>query len=480
MISSRSNPPILAPEPAYSLPLPGPEDESSQGGISVAQVIHILRAHMLYSVAILVTVLSLAAIGIKLLPKSYVATATLIVNFENRDPLAGRDPLAETINTFIPTQIELITSRGVLQQVAARLNLAAYPEFNGGFKGPADATMDVVVKNLSSDVQVLQGAGSQLLHISATSKYPLLAAEIANATADEYLKQQRQRTSEPAAERAERYSKELGELRAKAIAAQDRVTEFRQQHNMTDIDAERGDLEGAALVDLQAKLQDAQNQRRALEARQVDPNANSDSVLDSATVLSLRDKLSQQEAQMAELRATLGPKHPKVVELDQQMASTRRSLAAEVQSISANSAVQLARARELEAKFQSAINTERQRLLERRGLQDQAAKLTLELQSAQATYKKALDGYDQIEFASSGNFKDVSLVSRAQAPVKSEKPNKVKLFLMAIVVSLGLAIGVPLAYELFLARRLRCRDDLEKHFGFPVLAQFGPMTTSRA
>jgi len=92
---------------------------------------------------------------------------------------------------------------------------------------------------------------------------------------------------------------------------------------------------------------------------------------------------------MAELRATLGPKHPKVLELESQMEATRRSLAGEVQSISANSAVQLSRARELEAKYQTAVNAERTRLLERRGLQDQGAKLLLELQSAQATYKKA-------------------------------------------------------------------------------------------
>jgi uncharacterized protein involved in exopolysaccharide biosynthesis len=175
------------------------------------------------------------------------------------------------------------------------------------------------------------------------------------------------------------------------------------------------------------------------------------------------------------LRATLGTKHPKVVELTSQMEATRRSLAEEVQSLSANNSVQVARARDLEAKYRTALETERTRLLERRGLQDQSAKLVLELQSAQATYKRALDGYDQIVFASAGNYNDVTLVSRADPPVKAEKPNKLKLFLVGCVASLGLGLAGPFAYELFLNRRLRCRDDLERHFGIPVLAQLDPL-----
>jgi succinoglycan biosynthesis transport protein ExoP len=244
---------------------------------------------------------------------------------------------------------------------------------------------------------------------------------------------------------------------------------------MTEIESNVSDVEGAALADLQSKLEAAQNQRREIEGHQIDSHADSIAVLDSNSVIALRSSLATQEAKMAELRATLGPKHPKVIELESQMEATRRSLANEVQSISGNNAVQLARARELEAKYQVAVNAERERLLQRRGLQDQGAKLLLELQSAQSAYKKALDGYDQIMFASAGNYSDVSLISRADPPARPEKPNKIKWFMMSLVMSLGLAVAGPFGYELFLNRRLRCRDDLERHFGIPVLAQLGPI-----
>jgi protein tyrosine kinase modulator len=480
LISSRPPLQLPAPEPVYSVPMPPVDEESSQGGMSLSQVMSIARAYRWHIVTSVLALVLVAGILIKLLPKVYVATATLIVNYENKDPLAGRDFPAGEVGTFIPTQIELITSRVVLNPVIQQLKLTTDPEFTHGFVGQPAAVNEVVAKSLQAALQVQQGLGSQLLYIAASAKEPYHAAAIANAVADEYLRQERQRTNEPAGERAERYAQQLAELRAKSIAAQDRLTDFRQQNGMTEVDGDRTDVEGAALTDLQTKYEAAQNARRDLEAHQIDSHATSETVLNAVPVVSLRSRLESQEAQMAELRATLGPKHPKVLELQSQIDSTRRSLADEVQAISTNNSVQLAQARDLEAKYKNALDAERTRLLNRRGLEDQSSKLVLELQSAQATYKKALDGYDQIVFASAGNYHDVSLVSRAEPPVKSDKPNKLKLFLMAFVMSTGVGVGWPFAYELLANRRLRCQDDFERNFGIPVLAQFGPVVRASA
>ncbi|MDB6103733.1 MAG: hypothetical protein JWO52_3732 [Gammaproteobacteria bacterium] len=475
MINSRAALPIPAPEPAYTPPLPPGEEEAPSSGISIAQIVCILRAYRWHIGAGIVGLILVFGVVIKLMPKSYVATATLIVNYENKDPLAGREFPAGDANTYIPTQIELILSRVVLQPVVDRFKLATDKTFTRGFAGAPAAVNEVVVKSLHDSLLVQQGVGSRLLYISAIAKTPELAADLANAVADEYLKQEKQRTNAPAGERAERYSKQLAELRDKAAMAQDLVTQFRQQHGMTEVDADKVDVEGAALTDLQTKLEAAQNQRRELESKQIDAHASSDAVLETASIVALRSKLTGLESQMAEARTTLGPKHPKVVELQSEIDATRRSLAEEVQSISANSSVQLVRARDLEARYGAAVTSERTRLMDRRALQDQQAKLVLELQSAQATYKKALDGYDQIVFASSGNYTDVSLVSRADPPARPDKPNKAKWFAIACLFSLGLGVAGPFGYELFLNRRLRCRDDLEKHFGIPVLAQLGPL-----
>jgi succinoglycan biosynthesis transport protein ExoP len=102
----------------------------------------------------------------------------------------------------------------------------------------------------------------------------------------------------------------------------------------------------------------------------------------------------------------------------------------------------------------------------------------LELASAQAVYKRALDGYDQIMFASVGDYRNVQIVSRATPPTKSSKPKKLKLLIVAAIGALGLALLLPLLYELLMNRRLRCRDDMERSFGVPVLMEFNPILGS--
>jgi uncharacterized protein involved in exopolysaccharide biosynthesis len=121
------------------------------------------------------------------------------------------------------------------------------------------------------------------------------------------------------------------------------------------------------------------------------------------------------------------------------------------------------------------MSQERNRLLKRRDVQDEGAKLLLEQQLAKEAYAQALRGLDSVQFASVANYKDITVVSRAEPPVKPSKPNKLKLFLMALAGSLFLAVGGPFGYELLMNRRIRSRDDLERNFGIVTLAQFGPI-----
>ena len=105
-------------------------------------------------------------------------------------------------------------------------------------------------------------------------------------------------------------------------------------------------------------------------------------------------------------------------------------------------------------------------------LHDEAAKKLLELESAQSVYKRALDGYDQIMFAAGHRAINVSVVSRATPPVSAAKPKVVSGIVLGAIAALVFGLGIPLGSELF-NRRVRCRDDLERQHGVPVLVEFG-------
>jgi succinoglycan biosynthesis transport protein ExoP len=113
-----------------------------------------------------------------------------------------------------------------------------------------------------------------------------------------------------------------------------------------------------------------------------------------------------------------------------------------------------------------------------RRVQDEGAKYQLEFDTAQAGYKQALEGYDKVMIGASGQYSNVSFVSRATAPLKPSKPKtKINLLIGALLGGF-LGIAIPFGREL-LARRVRCRDDLERDHGIPVLVEFDPMPVLR-
>jgi len=473
----------------YSMPEPPPDSNGAAiphyylpSGVSLTQEISILRAHWKVSAIILVSVTLVATVLVKFLPKSYTATTTLIVSSDNKNPLAAQqypvDGMA-AIN-YVATQTELMLSPINLLPVIDTLKLTEDREFLAGVSVTDPASRrDAVEKNLVNRLQVEQGRGGQLLYVSATSRNPARAADIANAVTDSYLQQDRHRVNDSTGERAQRYSEQLAELRAKVTAAQDKVTAFRQQNGITDLAPTSGsasgdtrETEAQALNNLEQRLLEAQNQRRALESKAAGQQSTADEVLASAQIQQLKTRLNTEESQLAQLNSVLGSQHPKVMELRAQIADTHHALDAEMQTLSNNTATQLTRAKELEDKYTKAVASQRVALLHVRQLQDDGAKLVLELESAQSVYKQALDGYDKIIFASVGNNTNVSVVSRATPPVKATKPNKLKLMLMAIAMGTVIAVALPFGYEILFNRRLRCRDDIERSFGIPVLAEF--------
>jgi uncharacterized protein involved in exopolysaccharide biosynthesis len=132
-------------------------------------------------------------------------------------------------------------------------------------------------------------------------------------------------------------------------------------------------------------------------------------------------------------------------------------------------------ARQLEAAAEAAVQQQRTRLLTRGGLLEEATRYRLDLETAQGIYKRAVEAYDQIMFASSSRTTNAVLISRAAPPVKAANSKLLVGLVLGTMLAVGLGLGIPQIYERF-HRRVRCRDDLERHQGIPVLAEFNRLS----
>jgi succinoglycan biosynthesis transport protein ExoP len=472
--SLRTLPVLAVAHPAPSLPAPSYESELPQTpGLSLLQILLILRAYWIPSLIIVVTISVLVGGFIKMMPKTYTATTTLMVNPEGNDPLASNNQgMATPMFNYMSTESQLLLSPEVLLPVIDKMNLTQDKSYTAGYSGDGSTLRDWIRENLTKSLDIQLGAfGSQLIYINASARYPQLAAQIANTLADVYLSQQRQRVSGPASERAKRYALELAELKDKVRVAQDQVTAFRQRTGVTNTAEKNNNVEQALLGMLEGKLQDAQNARRAAEVKAMSEQ-NQSTAAGSIEVQNLKALLNTQQMQLAQLRTTYGVQHPKVLELENQIHATQRNLDAELHSVSSGNAADLNGARELESKMRAAVEEQRNKVLGVNKLQDDGTKYELELESAQSVYKRALDGYDQIMFASGGHMANISVVSAAVPPQKAAKPNKPKLLTVGVFAGIIIGLLAPLIYELLINRRIRCRDDFERNFDLPVLMEF--------
>jgi uncharacterized protein involved in exopolysaccharide biosynthesis len=448
--------------------------EETPSGFSLRQIAAIAWAYRRLSIAIAAVIL-LVGLGItKMLPKTYEATVTLMLNNSVKDPLAGKDTdLALTLG-FIPTEIELMSSPEVLLGVIHRLSLTQDPEYSAGCFGGIQSIEDCVGNRLRKDLVIEQGTqGSFLINVVASALDPQRASALANAVADVYVESQERRLEEPDKERAQRYSQQLAELEEKVRIAQQQLTEYRQKTGLADLTSKTTVEEEENLTALQRRLEEVISARRSAEVQTMGDPAASSAAIASTPIQNLKGQLATQQAQLAQLSSTLGANHPTVLALKAQIDTTRSAIEAEIRTLSQNSSAEIAKQQALEAKLRAAIAEQTEKVLKLRNYRDEGDKYVLALESAQSVYKRALDGYDQIMFASAGKYNYVTIVSRAVPPQKSTRPNKPKLALLSVAAALGLALVIPFGFELLVNRRVRCADDLERALGIRVIASFG-------
>jgi uncharacterized protein involved in exopolysaccharide biosynthesis len=460
--------PVLAQPPAADTVGPG---------LTIPQIISVVWAHWRLSAVIFTVVMALSVVVIKALPRSYEATSTLMLNYQVNDPLAGKEYPLALLGSYISTQLEVIQGPDVLDPVINKLGLTRDPEFTAGYAPKNGTMLNWVREGLRQKLSLYAGnQGSQLIHVTVKSKSPDRAVLLADTIADEFVTRQVQRLNAPVNEQASRYSTEVQVLADRVNDVQARISAVRKKTGLTDLSPQQTDIEMANLTNLEGRYLEAQNVRRNAEVRLKASSATGVEGKDSAYVNTLRGQLAQFDTQMAQLRTTYGSQHPKVLELQNQIDATKRALEAGISSNVAGNSVELAAARELEEKLKDALDQQRAKTLQVRSVQDDAAKLFLELDTARSAYKAALGELDHAQVAARGNYTNISVMSHAEAPVRPTSPKSMKLLAVAVLGGGLMSLLLPFLYDLLFDRRVRCRDDVTGELQLPLLVEFSPFT----
>lgn len=452
-------------------------------GISLTQVWAVLRYYRWIILGCMLGCAVVAGLLSKLvIDKVYEASASLYVDFEVNDPASGRDFPQMLATSYMSTQKALIESPGVLLPVIDKLGWVGKPEFAKGYVASRDGELRqyLMEKVLAEKLSVAPYKDSRLISISWQGKNPAEVARAVNTIAETYAELHLKRSLEPAQARAKEYSEQLESLRKAVDAAQAKVSAFRERSGLIDLDA-KVDIEAQSLLDLNQRRLQLQEESRsaALRRQEYERQRRANGAgeaniefLGNSYIQNLKTQLSGQEARLAELSKTLGPRHPEYVAVATEIASLRTRLARESELFQDSVRGDAARASGAAGGVAEATKAQRERLLEARRLQEEGASLLRELETAKTVYDRAVQGYETVLRSTATKYSNVSVVSTAPVPTRPIKPKAKVNVILGLLAGALLSLAGCLGWEL-LHRRIRCAEDMRDAMGEPVLAELG-------
>ncbi|MCB1743777.1 MAG: GumC family protein, partial [Gammaproteobacteria bacterium] len=291
----------------------------------------------------------------------YQSETTVLIEAGESD-LTRSTSTAETAAVLdreaVTSQVQLIRSGDLAKIVASKLDLEAQPEYQKAIKNesfldtllvdfglaqsPSGTSVEErVLREYYDNLEVRAIEDSRVISIAFSSTDPQLAARGANMIAAEYLALQKAAKRDTNEDATQWLESEISDLRQKVAASEAAVTNFRSendlfttsggdtpttlnQQTLTDLNAERVQL-AAAKADAQTK---ATQIRASLKSGTV-PNITE--VLNSQLIQRLVEQQVNLRAQIAELSATLLPGHPRMRELNAQLADLNRQVTAEAE-----------------------------------------------------------------------------------------------------------------------------------------------------
>ncbi|MFI4994699.1 MAG: Wzz/FepE/Etk N-terminal domain-containing protein [Hyphomicrobiales bacterium] len=426
---------------------------------------HLVRRSRLIAACIAASLL-LAVGYLLIVPAEYLGVASLLI-----DPNANGSLIADTglgraqpDPSMVENQVKLVISDNVLRRVVDHEKLISDIEFGQRPKGiiaqilerlgvgqpasPDDAVTGAVT-TLRDHIFTRRSERTFVIDVGVYAREARKSARLTDALAQAFIEEGTAARVAFARQQSDEIRTRLADLKARIETAETRVEQYKTQHNIFDndgrmltaqqfTDAER-ELAQAHLRVVEAKAR--LDQLRSSLAAGRDPQSLPDA-LRSPAIERIKTQIADIIRQQANLHTTLGPRHPALLESENQLREARGLLQAELRRIAdgarndydiavANEAAQQKRVAEIRAKTSSTNEA----MVKMRELQR-------EVEVSQAIYDRFLkaSGFvasDQLDTPTA------RIISAAIIPTRPESPRR--LAVLSVALAFGLGLGLLLA-----------------------------------
>ncbi len=412
---------------------------------------------------------ALALLVCLILPIRYEATAKVLVDPRNLQVLQNEiNPGAgngDETELFVQSQLQVVRSTAVLEQVVDDLDLANDPEFGRPAPGPLAQLVETLtgpslrgtegddqaraLRALQRVVDVHRPDKTFVVDIGATTGDPEKSARIANGVAADFLKEITRAQGENIERAADALDARLNELGARLRGKEAAVEQYRASKGLVDVNGQL--IAQQQLTDLNTQLAPAQarladqgarlEQIRRLKANGGEPDPATDA--QSINLSVLRAAYAQAKRNQEQAALVYGPRHPTTASLGVAAAAARHQLDAELDRIGRAAQIDYDRARATAADIEQRIAALKRDV----GVANENGvglrELSREAASSRAIYETFLNRARDLQERQSLDVVNARVISTAVAPISRAGPSRIAILLGGLIV--GLLLGVAAA-----------------------------------
>ncbi len=489
------------------------------------------RKHLWLIAGITLLVTTLAAVYAARQPDIFEAQTKVQVDAENTNPALGAfksnniivnssytDPI------YFNTQIQILTSAGLLSRVVKTLDLETNQAFlrpqsvqnrstweslkrmfglgnkaqdadkNKALEGvpllaegnlaPATSRGDLAeVNRLAPFVGMLQGSlivkqvpDTRLIEIRYRHPDPQVASDIVNAVANAFVLSNLERKTENSATAGDFLQSRIAKLQMEIRKGEEQLLSYAKDHQILSLDENQNTVV-ERLAGLNRQLLEAENERNDAEAAYMAARApgaaEAQAEAANKQTSEAKNKLEELEQKRAQLLVSYTEKYPEVKEIDQQIAVLKKQIEAtrtrSTNIVTTNIETRYKQAKAKEDALRASFNQQRGETL----TQNEAAVNYKIFQQEIQTNKEMLDGLLQrlkeTDVMQAGTPNNIRILEYAPVPKGAVGPRRMQSIALAVLVSL--VFGVALARYLdYLDDSIHSAEDVEKVLRLPALA----------
>jgi uncharacterized protein involved in exopolysaccharide biosynthesis len=482
----------------------GPEPDSSARVWTLRDILVPIFRYRRAALVVTSILCAVTVLVVLLLPRRYEAEMTLLVKRERAETIVSPDPGASFQRSDVKedelnSEVELLKSRDLLEQVAVASGLAPAPApTKGTATGSERAMLARAVRELSAQLAVTPLRKTTLIKVTYGSTDPALAARVLSELGRLYL-DRHVALHRPAgayeffSSQADRFKGELTAARSEleaygrreAVVAAD-VEENAALRELAEFEATREQTR-AQVADLTRRMRELQEASASTPARMATQVKTQDN---QQLIALLRPRVLELELKRTEMLEKFTPRYPPLVALEAQLAQAKAALAeserrpiteqttdgnptyqwiaGELARVRAERGAALARADAIGESVR--LYQQKARELDQKSVVQ--ADLKRAIKSAEDNYLLYQRKQEEARISDALDRTRIANVAIAQTPTIPALPSSGRRLLTLLVgFALSLAAGISATFVLhYFSPYFETPDDVEAVLDLPVLA----------